>query len=30
MLIEKIYLPTLTFIEAYLPIARDQPLNKLS
>ncbi len=27
MLIEKIYLPNLTFIETYLPTARDEPLR---
>ena len=30
MLIEKYYLPTLKFIETYLPTARDEPLRKLS
>ena len=31
MLIEKIYLPNLTFLEkTYLPAVRDEPLRKLS
>jgi hypothetical protein len=30
MLIEKIYLPNLTFIETYLSTARDEPLRKVS
>ena len=29
MLIEKFYLPNLTFIETYLPAVRDEPLRKL-
>ena len=29
MLIEKIFLPNLTFIETYLPAVRDEPLRKL-